>query len=135
MTCVAGMIQGGKVYIGADSCGSNGHIYSVRKDPKVFTNGKYVIGYTSSFRMGQLLMFNNLPKYSKKKDGDEFKFMVCKFVPAIRAIFKEGGYSKISSNEESGGCFLVGFRGRLFQIESDFQVAESSTGYDAFSNS
>ena len=36
MTCIAGMINSGKVYIGADSCGSNGSTYSIRKDSKVF---------------------------------------------------------------------------------------------------
>lgn len=130
MTCVVGMVDGGNVYIGADSCGSNGHDFVVRKDPKVFYNGEYLIGYTSSFRMGQILMYCELPKLKNKDSKDIFKFMVSKFIPAVRHSMKEGGYSRVNSNEECGGTFLVGVRGRLFKIESDFQVGESSSYYD-----
>lgn len=139
MTCIVGMISDEfdekteeevtRVYIGADSCGSNGSDFTLRKDPKVFINGEFLIGYTSSFRMGQLLMYCSLPVIKKKELGDLFKFMVKRFVPAIREILKEGGYSKISSNTEAGGTFLVGVHGRLFTIQGDFQVSET---YDNF---
>ena len=32
---------------------------------------------------------------------------------------------------DSGGTFLVGFRGRLFQVQSDYQVAENRKPYSA----
>ena len=131
MTCVVGMIDGDNVYMGADSCGSNGTTYTIRKDPKVFINGDFLIGYTSSFRMGQLLMYCSLPVPKKKDKKDLFKFMVNKFIPSIRQVLKDGGYSKISSNEEEGGTFLVGVHGRLFKIENDFQVGETMRGFDA----
>lgn len=127
MTCVIGMLdKDNKVWMGADSIGSDLYTYDIRKDSKLFKNGEFLIGFTTSFRMGQLLMFADLPKF-KKKDTDVFKYMVTKFIPAIRAIFKDNGFTSIDSNTESGGKFLVGVRGRLFSIESDFQVAESTT--------
>ena len=35
LTCIVGMVHKGKVYIGADSLGSNGFTQSVRKESKV----------------------------------------------------------------------------------------------------
>jgi len=124
MTCVVGMLgEDGKVWMGADSYGGDYHTYEKRKDKKIFINGDYLIGFTTSFRMGQLLMFGDLPPVGKKKDL--FKFMVTEFIPAIRELLKEGGYSKISENQESGGEFLVGVKGHIFRIDNDFQVQES----------
>jgi hypothetical protein len=53
------------------------------------------------------------------------------FIDSIRERFKHGGFAEISNNKEEGGCFLVGVRGRLFSIESDYQVGESASGYSA----
>ena len=36
---------------------------------------------------------------------------------------------RIENNEDSGGTFLVGHKGRLFAIESDFQVGERNMPY------
>lgn len=131
MTCIVGMVSGNAIYMGADSAGSNNFSYTIRKDPKVFINNEFLIGYTSSFRMGQLLMYCDLPKPKKSDKKDLFKFMVSKFIPVVRELLKDGGYSVVNSNEESGGVFLVGVNGRLFKIESDFQVNENGLGFDS----
>ena len=57
MTCVVGLIEDNTIYLGADSLGSNGHSKSEYRFPKVFQNGDFLIGYTSSFRMGQMLQY------------------------------------------------------------------------------
>lgn len=123
MTCIVGVIEKGKVYIGADSAGVSGLDISIRKDPKVFKVGEFVIGCTSSFRMIQLLRYSFHPP---KRHGDEdvYQYMCTGFVNALRQCFKDGGFAEINSSVESGGCFLVGYSGRLFSIYSDFQVAE-----------
>ena len=131
MTCVIGMIEGDKVYMGADSAGVAGLALTVRKDPKVFINGDYLIGYTSSFRMGQLLMYASLPKVKKEDQKDIFKFMVQDFIPRVRSYLNAGGYSNISNNVETIGVFLVGVKGHLFRIEEDLQVAESHSLYES----
>lgn len=129
MTCVIGMLKGDKVVMGADSAGVAGDLVTQRKDPKVFKNGPYLIGYTSSFRMGQLLMYTALPE--PRKNAELFKFMVQEFVPAIRGIFDHGGFARKESNQERAGIFLVGIKGRLFKVESDYQVAESLDPYNS----
>lgn len=129
MTCIVGLRHGGKVTIGGDSAGVAGYGLSVRADEKVFTRKdsleeEWAFGYTSSFRMGQLIRFNlTLPEVRPKGDG-LFEFMATRFVDAVRTCLKAGGYATKDSEAEHGGTFLVGFRGRLFLIGGDYQVGE-----------
>jgi len=133
MTCIVGFLdeKNSEVYIGADSLGGCGHSVTTRKDPKVFINEDYIMGFTSSFRMGQLLQFASLPKMKHEDMSNTYKFMVTKFIPCVRELFKNSGYSKISNNEESGGNFLVGLNGCLFSVEEDFQVSVPHEVYEA----
>jgi ATP-dependent protease HslVU (ClpYQ) peptidase subunit len=62
---------------------------------------------------------------------DLSRFMCTTFIDAIRDCLKSGGYAKKDSERESGGTFLIGYRGHLFQIADDYQVAEVVYGYDA----
>lgn len=132
MTCIVGLVEKGIVYIGGDSAGVDGSrmTMAIRADRKVFRNGDFVMGFTTSFRMGQILAFSmSLPK---PREGDDLlAFMVRDFIGAARTALKDGGFAKIDNGRESGGEFLVGFRGRLFRIFDDFQVAESNKPYDA----
>lgn len=124
MTCIAAIAAGGIVHMIGDSAGVSGWDLSLRKDTKVFRVADMVMGFTSSFRMGQLLRYNlSAPKHHP--DVDLFTYMVTAFIPAVRDCLKSGGYARIDSNEEHGGCFLVGVKGRLFRVDSDFQVGES----------
>ncbi|MFD0587695.1 hypothetical protein ACFQZE_06745 [Paenibacillus sp. GCM10027627] len=136
MTCIVGLVYRGVTYIGGDSLGSNGHSKTVRADKKVFhlkDINNAVIGYTSSFRMGQLLMYGTGLIDSR----DEFQgklnheYLVTKFIPNVIKLFEEGGYMKIENGKKQGGHFLFGYKDKLYQIESDYQVGESILGYDA----
>ena len=122
MTCIVGVAKNGKVYIGADSLGSNGFTKEVRKECKVFTNGDFLIGGTTSFRMLDLLKWKFNPP--TVKDGDDLhKFMVVDFVESVRNLFTSNGFS-ITSDDWKSGEFLVGVKGRLFRISGDFHVSE-----------
>jgi len=131
MTAIAGFAHGGKVWIGGDSAGVDGRLaLTVRADQKVFTNGDFLFGFSSSFRMGQLLRYAFAPP-APKEGQDLYAYMVTDFVNAVRDCLKNGGFATRKNEEESGGTFLVGHKGRLFKIDSDYQVAESGDGYDA----
>ncbi len=130
MTCVIGLIERGRVYIGADSAAVAGWTRRKTLLEKVFRRGPFLIGYTTSFRMGQLLEHQlQVPKQGERES--DMSFMVNRFIEATRTLLKERGFSKVESNNESGGQFLVGYRGRLYSVESDFQVGEMSEGFDA----
>ncbi len=130
MTCIAGVEHGGKVYIGGDSAGVGGLSLSVRADEKVFVKDAYVMGFTSSFRMGNLLRYK-LSVGEQASTQTDHEFMCTTFVDAVRKCFKDGGYATINNGEESGGSFLVGYRGRLYGVHSDFQVGMAAKPYDA----
>lgn len=130
MTCIVGMVSAGAVHLGGDSAGVGGIELTVRADRKVFRNGDFIMGFTSSFRMGQLLHHAFTPP-KRHPDTDVEKFMVTAFVDAVRDCLKTGGYAEKHNEAERGGVFLVGYAGRLFRIDSDYQVGEAVDGFDA----
>jgi ATP-dependent protease HslVU (ClpYQ) peptidase subunit len=130
VTVIVGLVEDGHVYIGADSAGVAGYNLSIRADAKVFRNGPFVMGFTSSFRMGQLLRWSFTPPEHKSGVSDA-QFMATTFVDAIRECFRSGGYIKKDNERESGGTFIVGYNGRVWSVEDDFQVGEFEDGYAA----
>lgn len=128
MTAIVGLVHGGRVYLGGDSAGVGSYSIHTRKDPKVFRNGPYVLGFTSSFRMGQVL--HHVFK-APHPEGDLYKFMVTKFIDEVRSTLKTAGFATKEKDAEQGGKFLVGVHGRLFRVESDYQVGELAKPYDA----
>jgi ATP-dependent protease HslVU (ClpYQ) peptidase subunit len=130
VTCIVGFTDGPNVVIGGDSAGIAGYDLSVRADQKVFRNGDFIMGFTSSFRMGQLLRYKfNPPK--RYPEQDVYAYMVTDFIDRVRSCFKDGGYATTKDSAEHGGTFLVGYAGRLFRVDSDYQVGENTVPYDA----
>jgi len=131
MTCIVGRTDGKIVTIAGDSAGiSSDYSLTQRADRKVFTVGDFAFGGTSSFRMLQVLQYSfKAPKIPER--GDLFKYMATSFVNSIRNTFARLGVSANVNGVESGGTFLVGIRGRLFRVESDYQVGESIHAFDA----
>jgi ATP-dependent protease HslVU (ClpYQ) peptidase subunit len=129
MTCIVGLVEKGVVHIGGDSASVSGWTSRITRLPKVFRRGPFLIGYTTSFRMGQLLQHSLV--VPTQKDTDDMRFMVTTFVECVRQLLKEKGVAKIEANAESGGQFLVGYRKRLYSVQSDFQVNEMADGFDA----
>lgn len=123
MTAIAALVtKDGTVWIGGDSAGVDGNYgLRVRKDPKVFINGPFIMGFTTSFRMGQLLHYTFSPPKQPKGMGVD-KFMNTIFIEAVRSCLKDGGFAEKENDAESGGTFIVGYKGRMFTIGSDYQV-------------
>lgn len=130
MTCIVGIAHAGNVWIGADSAGVTGYLAVPRSDPKVFRRGPFLFGFTSSFRMGQLLE-HKLQVKACDEGRETFDYMVTDFVDAVRTCLKDGGFASRKDETETGGTFLVGYRGRLFQVGCDYQVGETTYGFDA----
>ncbi|MEU4422862.1 hypothetical protein AB0F81_19715 [Actinoplanes sp. NPDC024001] len=128
MTAIVGLARRGSVFIGGDSAGVSGMNLSVRADSKVFHNGGYLFGFTTSFRMGQLIRYSLTPP---APEGDLDRFMATAFVDALRDCLKSGGWARKEDEQELGGTFLVGVRGRLFAVHDDYQVASAADGYAA----
>lgn len=130
MTCVVGLVNKGRLYMGVDSAAVSGWTRRTSELSKVFRRGPFLIGYTTSFRMGQLLE-HELAVPPQQAGVSDMSYMVSTFIESARKLFKERGFTQIESNKEKGGQFLVGFKGTLYSVESDFQVGHMSDGYDA----
>lgn len=130
MTCIVGIVDNGMVYIGGDSAGSDGYNVTIRKDDKVFVKEDMAFGFTDSFRMGQILKYDFDIPFTKASQ-DPMEYMVKTFIPGLRTCLSSGGFAKKDNNVEKGGEFFVGYKSRLFRIQSDFQVGESHDKFDA----
>lgn len=129
MTCIVGLVEKDAVYIGGDSAGVSGSDIKVRKDSKVFiVDNRFIIGFTSSFRMGQLLRFSLEPPLQGRGVRD-YEYLCTDFINAVRKCFVAGGHMGKEEEREEGGNFLVGYRGVLYEIGSDFQVAINEKPY------
>ena len=62
---------------------------------------------------------------------DNYAYLVKRFVPFLRAAFKDAGWLEVENSREEGGQFLVGIRGELFEINSDFSVLKMVDGFNA----
>ena len=73
--------------------------------------------------MGQILRYSlNAPAPPSGRSLS--KFMATTFIDSVRKSLSKGGYANKKDEVERGGEFIVGCRGRLFVVESDYQVAE-----------
>ena len=124
MTCIVGLVDKGKVYLGGDSCGSSGTNYSVRKDKKVFKNGNMVFGFTDSFRMGQILRYSFKPP-KQPKNTDDFEFLCSTFIDSLVETFTKYGYIKNPTTRPEGGVFILGYKGNIYKVWQDFQVQQN----------
>lgn len=140
MTCIVGLEYEDGVIIGGDSAATGNGRIQLTTTPKVFKlttdpelEGQYtalLIGYTWSFRMGQIIQHSQYAPRTVESESN-YEYLINKFVPFLRGIFKDAGWLKIEDEREEGGEFLVGIRGQLFRIEWNFSVLRMSNGYDA----
>jgi hypothetical protein len=144
VTCIVGIATSDGVIIGADSMASDGRLGLTRSDPKVFRLGRYVIGYTSSYRMGQLIRHSGAAIPTPKNPDRRWRaddergveemdrFIATEFIPALRGVFEKGGWlGKAQMGRDDGGDFLVGYGSHLYAIHDDLQYARHACGYTA----
>lgn len=130
MTCIAGIEHGGRVWIGGDSAGVAGWDLTVRSDAKVFTKGPMIFGFAGSFRVGQLLRYK-LAIPANHLD-DDMEWLVGPFIDAVRQCIKDNGVGEVKDGaDRTAGVFLVGYRGCLYSVQSDYQVGRSALPFDA----
>ena len=130
MTCIVGLEYEDGVIIGCDAAAVTGSLKMITTTPKVFRLQNLLIGYTWSFRMGQVLQYaKDIPDLTNTNSN--YEYLVSDFVPFVRSLFKDAGIMKVENSVEEGGQFLVGIRGQLFEINSDFCVLRYEDGFNA----
>lgn len=123
MTCIVGLQDEDRIYIGADSYVSSEDVTSTRKDAKVFRNGPALIGYASSIRAGQVLQYHfHCPTWNTR--GSLHRWVVAKFVEDVRDCLD--AFACVGECE-----LLLGIYGELFEVGTDFQVGSLADNYAA----
>lgn len=128
MTVIVGYVDKEKkeMYFGADTCIGYGNFTIDKVDDKIisFPEQELVIGFAGSWYPIQLIKHNiEIPDY--EEGSDIMSYMVKEFVPMISSIV-EGTIS-----ETTALGILIGFKGRLFEVDEQFCVTEPSLHYHA----
>jgi ATP-dependent protease HslVU (ClpYQ) peptidase subunit len=119
MTCIVGIANGDNVWIGGDRSSSDGNTILSLSRPKVARCGDYLIGYAGSLGIGQLAQMIELPPAVKNIE----KVLRTTFIKSLKTAIEEFGNA--SHLEDNSTEFLIGVKGRLFEISSDdWQVGE-----------
>lgn len=131
MTCIAGAIRHGEVCIGGDAVSLKGsQAARVGTEGKVFRVGEFLIGSAGTVRAHQLIryLFNPPPI-----ENEVISYMVQRFIPVLRELMKENGEECDSKDgkREMDARFLIGVRGRLFEIDPGYGVFECKAPYAA----
>lgn len=127
MTCIIAIEQNGIVTMGGDRMGSNGYTGAPVAESKVFKKGGVLIGYTSSFRMGQLLQHAlTIPVLPAEIDLD--KWVAIDFMQAIRQVYQDNGWDGQKDNKAEHGSFLMAVNGRCYEIQSDYSFIRNLSG-------
>jgi ATP-dependent protease HslVU (ClpYQ) peptidase subunit len=124
MTCIVSFFDNNKIVLAGDKCGSNGFTRSLVKEPKVFFIKDFMIGYTSSFRMGQILKYLwNPPERTVSQTTEKYLYSIV--ADSIRKTFKDHGFvAKSSMDEEIFGDFVICYDNRIFVMYSDLSILE-----------
>lgn len=117
--------------IGEDSAASfpANEVYNFVR-AKIFATGEYLVGYIISFRAGQVLRHEvNWP--SPPADVDLERFVVRDVVPELRRALREAGALKVTEGVEQTAQFMIGLRGELMTVGTDFSIGSLQETYRA----
>lgn len=130
MSCVVGLVDEGKVWLGGDAAASdpNDELVVTYTAPKVFRRGQLLLGCVESFRMRDLLEHQfDAPRFRANQDPDDYIFRIV--LEEIRRTLVVGGFDleeEVDDDDDfmPSGAILLGFKGRLFTIDWDYHIGE-----------
>ena len=126
-----------KVFIGGDSAmttpDGTQRLYG---EGKVFTTGRVLFGVCGLPKVINALR-DVLEVPDQPRGVEDAKYISKFLIPAIKECLWETGCSNEGDTEEDRegeyfeGSFLMGYKGKLYRVECNFQVITSSYGFDA----
>lgn len=130
MTCILGLEYGDRVYIGGDSQVTQGWDKGVAGGKVFRVQQRFVVGCSGPMRLQNLLQYVFEPPTQGTETNETY--MVRHFADALRTLMKDNiAVTSENASEDSGGAFLIGYKGSLYEIGSDFSVIHFERGYDA----
>lgn len=124
MTVIAGIIENGEVFIGADSQLSNNGRRETALHGKVWSRNGMTLAWSGGQREAQLVRYTFEPP-AVSEGQNPLAYLCGPFVAALRDLHAEAG----TLNRQEGvnrvhQVLLIGWRGRLFAISEYFCVTE-----------
>lgn len=129
MTVIIGLEHEDKVYMGCDSFFGNWN-RNITIETKVFKREDMIFGICGSARLKNLLMYDLTVDGERKESEDKDRYMSTVFSDAIRKCFDDKNFMKKVEGRDRGAMFLVGYQGRLYRVQRDFDVTRAALGYD-----
>lgn len=130
MTTIVAVCKNGNVTMGADSQVTDGSRPSKHVNmEKITKNNGYLIagsGDSHPCDILQHLFIPPVPTIQERKDL--YKFMIIKFVPAMREVLEDNGWKSSTEDKEVGFNMLFAFDGEIFDIGDDFSVLLNDDG-------
>lgn len=127
MTTLVGIQGRNWALLGADTrITSEGTIYRMpKKYSKITDIDGILIASAGDVRGANILDYGlKIPKVTAKSDEH---FITCFLIPAIRQAFADSGFEKTSDGVSSHeGEFLVAYKGRIYEIDSDYSWVQDS---------
>lgn len=129
MTCIVAIKDKdtGTVWMGGDGVASDPTSHMPRVTPKVFKNEEALIGYSASYRLGDIVQYH-FTTPEDPRDAYDHRYMCSIFVPFLSNVLSEQGYDWTAEEE---GELLVAIRDRIFVIQHDLHVGEYTYDYYA----
>lgn len=136
MTCIVGLEHEGRAWMGGDSAAVTASDMSLRimEKPKILAIKDVLLGSAGSIRVNQLIHFSL--KIPRQKVRDDYRYLCTDFINALRECLKNGGSARMEEGGEEGmeNNLLVGYRGHVYQIETDYNVQTYKIGFGACGN-
>lgn len=131
MTCIVGLVQNKTVWLGGDRAATGDGLNRILiKEPKIFEKQGIGFGVCGLPKVMDALQHAiELPSFT---GGDDKGYLVSHVIPAIREGLKNLDCTVPHHGQQYfHGAMLIGFAGRLYQLEGNFQLVESAQGFDA----
>ena len=132
MTAISAIVdkKNKQTILASDRLGSNGFTGQPYKTKKVFRSGILTIAICGSYRMGQVLQHNLIPReFQNKETVDEYIFDYLE--AEIRRLFKEKGVLTNTAGVDTikNSEFIFAIKDRIFILQSDLAFLEPEVIY------
>jgi len=119
------------VWLGGDRAATDGSLdRTLIKEPKIFRKGSIGFGVCGLPKVMDAIQHAfKLPAYN---GGDPKTWLVSDVVPGMRETMKKLECTFVHNEQQHFmGAILIAFKGRLFQLEGNFQLVEAARGFDS----
>lgn len=136
MTCIVAIKSQGHVYVGGDSCASHGSVPHLLAAGKVWRIGEFVMGGCGPQRVNELIRYNFKPPLLRDVTSAQLdRYMSTSFIAALRKLLNANACIRKDMEgdvgENYGGGMVVGIRGEIYLMSSDFAVYRTLTEFNA----